>query len=104
MTETPLGTPELPPSLRFLKTLVTVLTITMILGVITVVVALVTRLQQVSPAPGLPTGLILPAGATAQAVTMGTGWIAVVTTDNHILIFSNDGTMLQDILIEMKSD
>ena len=104
MTETPLGAPGLPPSLRFLKTLVTVLTITMILGVITVVAVLVTRLQQVSPAPGLPAGLILPAGITAQAVTMGTGWIAIVTNDNRILIFDNDGTLLQDILITTKSE
>lgn len=96
--------PELPPSLRFLKTLVTVLTITMIGGVITVVAVLVTRLQQVSPAPGLPAGLTLPAGTKAQAVTMGTGWIAVVTTDDHILIFASDGTLLQDIPILLKSD
>ena len=104
MTETPIGEPELPPSLRFLKTLVTVLTATMILGVITVVAVLVTRLQQVSPAPGLPAGLTLPAGTKAQAVTMGTGWIAVVTTTDHILIFSTDGALLQDIPIVMTSE
>ena len=103
MTETPIPEPELPPSLRFLKNLVTVLTITMILGVITVVAVLVTRLQQVSPAPGLPAGLTLPAGTTAQAVTMGTGWIAVVTSNDHILVFGNDGTLLQDIPILLTS-
>ena len=83
--------------------MVTVLTITMILGVITVVAVLVTRLQQISPAPGLPAGLILPAGTTAQAVTMGTGWIAVVTSNDHILVFGNDGTLLQDIPILLTS-
>ena len=103
MTYTPIPEPELPPSLRFLKTLVTVLTITMIVGVITVVAVLVTRLQQISPAPGLPAGLTLPAGTKAQAVTMGTGWIAVVTTNDHILVFANDGTLLQDIPIVLQT-
>jgi Flp pilus assembly protein protease CpaA len=99
MTETPLQEPELPPSLRFLKHLVTVLTVTMIVGVITVVAVLVTRLQQVSPPPGLPASITLPPGSQARAVTMGTGWIAVVTADDHILIYATDGTLRQDIPI-----
>jgi hypothetical protein len=94
--------PELPPSLRFLKTLVTVLTITMIVGVITVVAVLVTKLQLVAPTPGLPAGITLPPGTEARAVTMGTGWIALVTADNRILIFANDGTLQQDIPIVLK--
>ena len=76
----------------------------MIVGVITVVAVLVTRLQQVAPAPGLPASVTLPKGAQAQAVTMGTGWIAVVTTDDHILIFGNDGTLRQDVEILVKPD
>ena len=54
MDDIPLPEPELPPSLRFLKRLVTVLTITMILGVITVVGLLVTRLTAVAPVASLP--------------------------------------------------
>ena len=104
MTETPMQEPELPPSLRFLKTLVTVLTITMIVGVITVVAVLVTRLQQVNPPPGLPASLTLPPGTEARAVTIGTGWIAVVTSNDHILLFGNDGTLRQDIPIVMQPD
>ena len=94
---------ELPPSLRFLKRLVTVLTVTMILGVITVVGLLVTRLSQGAAVPVLPEGLVLPEGAKVAAVTIGTGWIAVVTTDNHILIFGPDGQMRQDLQIDIKS-
>ena len=102
MTGTPLEEPELPPSLRFLKRLVTVLTITMIVGVITVVGLLVTRMQQDAAAPVLPENLVLPDGATAAAVTMGTGWIAVVTRDNHIQIFGLDGKLLNDLRIDIK--
>ncbi len=106
MTGTPLGEPELPPSLppslRFLKRLVTALTVTMILGVITLVGLLVTRLPQGAAPPALPESLVLPGGTTAAAVTMGTGWIAVVTTDNHILIFGLDGKLLNDLTINIK--
>jgi hypothetical protein len=99
MTETPLKEPELPPSLRFLKHLVTVLTLTMIVGVITVVAVLVTRLNAVTPAPELPANLTLPEKKTPAAVTFGSGWIAIVTTDDHILIYANDGRMLQDVTV-----
>ena len=74
----------------------------MIVGVITVVGLLVTRMQQGAVAPVLPENLVLPDGATAAAVTMGTGWIAVVTRDNHILIFGLDGKLLNDLRIDIK--
>ena len=95
-------TPEtevLPPSLRLLKWLVIVLTLTMIGGVITVVGLIVTRMPQafVAPAPMLPDGFALPRGTEAAAVTFGTGWVAVVTTDNRILIFGRDGTFRQEV-------
>jgi Flp pilus assembly protein protease CpaA len=91
----------LPPSLRLLKWLVIVLTLTMIGGVITVVGLIVTRMPQafVSAAPGLPDTLALPAGSSAAAVTFGKGWIAVVTDQDHILIFGKDGTLRQDIAV-----
>lgn len=93
--------PALPPSLRLLKWLVIVLTLTMIGGVITVVALLVTRMPQVlgTPAPSLPEGFALPEGATAQAVTFGEGWIAVVTGDNRILIFDRDGRLRQEVAL-----
>ncbi len=91
----------LPPSLRLLKWLVIVLTLTMIGGVITVVGLIVTRMPQAftSTSPILPDGLTLPAGDTAAAVTFGKGWIAVVTDQDHILIYGKDGKLRQDIPI-----
>lgn len=73
----------------------------MIGGVITVVGLLVTRMPQAfsAPAPSLPDGFTLPAGVEAEAVTFGTGWIAVVTTDDRILIFGRDGRLRQDVAI-----
>lgn len=94
----------LPPSLRFLKRLVTVLMLTMIAGVITVVVLLVTRLPQLGRAPVLPAQLVLPKGAQAAAVTMGQGWIAVVTTGDHILIYGSDGRLWQDVAVQHPVD
>lgn len=89
----------LPPSLRLLKWLVIVLTLTMIGGVITVVALIVTRMPQafVAPAPALPDSLVLPGDAKAAAVTFGTNWVAVVTTDDRILIFGRDGQLRQEV-------
>ena len=91
----------LPPSLRLLKWLVILLTLSMIGGVITVVGLIVTRMPQAftAAAPSLPEGLTLPNGTSAAAVTFGTGWIAVVTTDDRILIFGKDGTLRQEVRI-----
>jgi hypothetical protein len=101
MTDHPLAEPELPPSLRFLKHLVTVLMIVMIVGVITVVGLLVTRMPSAPIGPVLPDALALPAGAKAAAVTMGTGWIAVVTTDDRILIYDTTGNLRQELQIDV---
>lgn len=73
-------TPE-HPRLRQLRWLVNGLTVTLIVGVITIVAVLVIRLSSIAPAPLLPEALALPPGETAQAVTLGTGWVAVVTRD-----------------------
>jgi len=95
----------LPPSLRFLKWLVIVLTLTMIGGVITVVAVLVTRMQQTAATgPVLPDALTLPEGTKAAAVTAGTGWFAVVTTDGRILIFGRNGQMQQEITLQPPLD
>jgi Family of unknown function (DUF6476) len=94
-------TGTLPPSLRLLKWLVIVLTLTMIGGVITVVALIVTRMPQafVAPAPTVPEALALPEGTTVAAVTFGTGWIAVVTEDDRILIFGADGALRQEVAV-----
>ncbi len=90
----------LPPGLRFLKALVIVLMLTMIGGVITVVALLVTRMPAaISAAPAVPDTLALPDGAVPAAVTQGSDWFAVVTTDNRILIFNRDGSLRQEVSV-----
>jgi hypothetical protein len=74
-----------PANLRLLRRLVTVLTVVMIAGVIVVIGLLVTRLS--ASGPELPEEIALPGGARAQAVTLGDGWIGVVTTDDRFLVF-----------------
>ncbi len=86
-------------SLTFLRRLVTVLTATMIIGVVVIIALLVLRLNSV-PSVALPEQIVLPEGARATAYTQGSGWIAVVTDDNRILIFSPDGrNVRQEIAI-----
>lgn len=100
-SDTQADMPE-PPSLRFLRVLVTVLTGVMIAGVILIITLLVIRFRDTGPQ--LPEDLTLPAGVTAQAVTFGTGWVAVVTQDNRILIFDRiTGRMTQDVAITAPS-
>jgi hypothetical protein len=77
-------------NLRFLRRLVTALTATMILGVLAIVILLVIRLQAPS-GPYIPEAIALPEGVTATAYTQGTGWIAIVTSDDEILIYDPDG-------------
>ena len=88
------GIPETEArNLRFLRRLVTALTATMILGVLAIVVLLVIRLQAPS-GPFVPDAIVLPEGVTATAYTQGTGWIAIVTSDDEILIYDPDGHRL----------
>lgn len=75
-----------PGLLRFLRILVTALTGTMIVGVIAVVYLLVTRLPGALDRPTLPAAITLPDGAKAEAVTMGRGWVAVVTDQGEIVV------------------
>lgn len=92
----------MPPDLVFLKRLVTVLTVTMILGLIIVIGLLVTRLSQIKPPPTplLPADIHLPAGTIARAVTLGQGWIAVVTDKDEILILDGaTGALRQRLTI-----
>lgn len=96
MDEAP--SPE-PANLRFLRLLVTVLTTVMILGIAAVVGLLILRLST-PPRPTLPEAVILPDGVRADAVTFGTGWYAVVTDADTILIFdSATGKLRQSVTI-----
>lgn len=99
MTET--SDEGLPPSLRFLKLLVIALMITMMAGVIAVVALLVTRLPDPQALPDLPSGIALPDGAEPQAVTIGKGWLGVLTTDGRFLMFDRaTGQLLRSLPLE----
>lgn len=90
--------PELPGNLKFLRLLVTVLTGTMIVGLVVMLTLIVIRFRDKST--DLPSTITLPDGAEAQAFTMAKTWYAVVTADNHILIYSREtGKLLQEIAI-----
>ncbi|MEM6758302.1 MAG: DUF6476 family protein [Pseudomonadota bacterium] len=90
--------PSEPANLVFLRRLVTALTAVMIVGVVAVVALLVIRLQ--ARPPELPQQVTLPDGVTAAAVTLGTDWYAVVTTDERILIFDRlSGALRQEVVI-----
>lgn len=91
-------------TVRFLKLLVTTLTATTIIGLIVLITVIVMRFQQESIVP-LPNELVLPAGATATAITRGPGWFAVVTDDERILILEPDGkTIRRDIPISSSAN
>jgi hypothetical protein len=70
-----------PRRLRQLRWLVTALTATLIVGVITIVGLLVIRLGAIGGPVALPEAIVLPAGESARAVTLGSDWVAVVTVD-----------------------
>ncbi|MBO9479091.1 hypothetical protein J7382_16205 [Shimia sp. R11_0] len=87
-----------PANLRFLRLLVTGMTGIMVVGLVTLVVLLVMRFRDDGPI--LPENLTLEDGAVAQAVTMGDGWVAIVTTDNRILIHDRiTGARRQEIIL-----
>ena len=91
-----------PHFLGFLKILVTGLALTMIIGLIVLVVLFVKRFPRASTDfADFPAGIALPADAEVTAFTRGPGWLAVVTRDGRILIYSPDGQELrQEIDVE----
>ncbi len=98
---------EDPPHLRTLRRLVNTLTVVFILGFITIVIVIVmqfARTNTVATGPALPPFTSLPTSETAQAVTYGSDWIAIVTIDEagneRIRTFGPDGTPRQTIDIE----
>ena len=83
--------------LRRLARLVTALTTVMIVGVVAIVVLMALRLNR--PAPlALPADVRLPAGAKPEAVTLGPGWLLVVTRDGAVLVYDRDTGRLRQTL------
>lgn len=97
---TPIEEFELPPSLRFLRQLVTVLTGVMIVGVVLIIALLVIRLNA-APAPTLPASITLPDGSTPVAFTQTAHWYAVVTEDQEILIYGLDGQLRDTLTVTL---
>lgn len=88
-----------PDVVRYLRRLVTALAVTMIAGLVVLIALIVIRFREPAPAlPALPDSIALPAGATATAFTQGPGWFAVVTEDEHILIYDREGGALRQIV------
>ena len=87
-----------PANLRFLRLLVTGMTVVMVVGLLALVVLLVMRFRDDGPI--LPENLALEDGVAAQAVTMGDGWVAIVTEDNRILIHDRiTGALRQEVVL-----
>ena len=90
-------------TVRYLKRLVTALTLTTIVGLVVLVGVVVMRFSQTTPqqtAPvALPDQITLPDGVSADAVTFGADWIAIVS-GNEILVFDKDsGDILKRVAI-----
>lgn len=76
----------------------TTLTVVMIGGLLVVIALLVIRLGGDDLV--LPAEISLPEGVEAEAVTLGRGWIAVVSADKRILIFDrSSGALKQEVAI-----
>ncbi len=87
--------------MRFLRRLVTVLTLVMIGGLVTVIALLVIRLQAPAPAvPQLPDTISLPAGVSAEAVTFGAGWVAVIAGDRILVFDAGTGDLRQEVVVD----
>jgi len=71
----------------------------MIAGFLVIVAVIVIRFSG-PRAPALPDTITLPQGARATAFTRGPDWYAIVTADQHILIYDqSSGALRQDIVI-----
>ena len=91
-----------PGLLRYLKILVSALAVTMVVGLIVLIGLFVMRFPN-TPAP-FPREIALPQGVTASAITRSADWLAIVTQDGRLLIFSPDGQkLLQEIRVDAKN-
>ena len=88
---------QLPQNLRFLQRLVTLLTVSMIVGILTIAALLAFKLH--SKNIDFPQTMTLPDGTKPIAFTQTKDWYSVITDTNEILIYKNDGTLIQSIII-----
>ena len=88
---------QLPKNLRFLQRLVTMLTASMIVGILVIVALLVIKIR--SEDLNFPDNLVLPDGTKPVSFTRTKNWYSVVTEDNNILIYKNDGILIKSIKV-----
>ena len=69
----------------------------MILGILVIVTLLVIKIR--SEDLNFPSNLLLPDGTKPVAFTQTKDWYSVVTEDNNILIYKNDGTLIKSIKV-----
>jgi hypothetical protein len=89
---------QLPRNLKFLQRLVTLLTVSMIAGILTIAAMLAFKLR--SENINFPQTLIIPDGTKPIAFTQTKEWYSVTTETNEILIYKNDGTLIQSIKVQ----
>ena len=69
----------------------------MIVGILVIVTLLVIKIR--SEDLNFPNNLLLPDGTKPVAFTQTKDWYSVVTEDNDILIYKNDGTLFKSIKV-----
>ena len=89
---------QLPQNLRFLQRLVTLLTVSMIAGILIIAALLAFKLR--SENINFPQTLTLPDGTKPIAFTQTKDWYSVITDENEILIYKNDGTLIKSITVQ----
>ena len=89
---------QLPRNLRFLQRLVTLLTLSMIVGILTIAALLAFKLR--SENINFSQTLTLPNGTKPIAFTQTKDWYSIITEENEILIYRNDGTLIRTITVQ----
>ena len=69
----------------------------MIVGILVIVILLVIKIR--SENLNFPNKLSLPDGTKPVAFTQTKDWYSIVTEDNDILIYKNDGTLIKSIKV-----
>ncbi|MCR8725310.1 DUF6476 family protein [Frigidibacter sp. ROC022] len=84
-------------NLRLLRWLVTLLTTVMIVGIVVIIGLMIWRLNQ-GPGPTprlLPESIALPEGVKARAVTLGEGFVLVLTEGDEVLVYDAESGKLR---------
>ena len=90
-----------PSRLRVLRRLVVTLLVIMIAGTVAMTTVIIFRALTLESPAVFPDSIAVPEGHVITAMTRGTNWIAVVTSQDLVLIFDSTGQELrQTVKIE----